>query len=346
VLGHEAAHFVHRHGYQQMSNAKSMSAFGVGLTVFTGGIGAIGSVAAIASGFTFLVSKDFSVFACTPTKCGPMGFNFQGILENENALALYLALAMPFVWIAFDTWEGRWLCAFMVLLAVLTGSRTGAGSAVATFVVLLLTRPSIRRPSAAPIRTRLLYGGLAALAVVGIALPFTVSDPSAYHARAYIWLLARDGISDPGGLLYGRGVLGWQHVAESGLLQNSETYSVHNQWLQVLFSTGLIGFALYVAVLAVLLWRARGAYSLVAGCVLTPVFVISVTEQPWPIDTTVWLTWVIPGALLCYPDLWRRRAASDRQPALVSAEPAPSSSGPQAVRPADVAARGATGSPV
>jgi predicted Zn-dependent protease len=45
VLGHEAAHFVYRHGYQQMSSAKSMSAFGVGLTVFTGGIGAIGSVA-------------------------------------------------------------------------------------------------------------------------------------------------------------------------------------------------------------------------------------------------------------------------------------------------------------
>jgi predicted Zn-dependent protease len=45
VLGHEAAHFVHRHGYQQMSSAKSMSAFGVGLTVLTGGIGAIGSLA-------------------------------------------------------------------------------------------------------------------------------------------------------------------------------------------------------------------------------------------------------------------------------------------------------------
>jgi len=45
VLGHEAAHFVHRHGYQQMSSAKSMSALGVGLTVFTGGIGAIGSIA-------------------------------------------------------------------------------------------------------------------------------------------------------------------------------------------------------------------------------------------------------------------------------------------------------------
>ncbi len=30
VLGHEAAHFVYRHGYQQMSSAKSMSAFGVG----------------------------------------------------------------------------------------------------------------------------------------------------------------------------------------------------------------------------------------------------------------------------------------------------------------------------
>lgn len=45
VLGHEAAHFVHRHGFQHMASAKSMSAFGVGLTVLTGGIGAIGSLA-------------------------------------------------------------------------------------------------------------------------------------------------------------------------------------------------------------------------------------------------------------------------------------------------------------
>jgi predicted Zn-dependent protease len=56
VLGHEAAHFVYRHGYQQMSNAKSMSAFGVGLTVLTGGIGAIGSLAL--AGAFFGYSRD------------------------------------------------------------------------------------------------------------------------------------------------------------------------------------------------------------------------------------------------------------------------------------------------
>ena len=44
VLGHEAAHFVHRHAFQQSSSAKTMSAFGLGLGVLTGGWGAIGNV--------------------------------------------------------------------------------------------------------------------------------------------------------------------------------------------------------------------------------------------------------------------------------------------------------------
>jgi O-antigen ligase len=86
---------------------------------------------------------------------------------------------------------------------------------------------------------------------------------------------------------------------------------VHNQWLQVLFSTGLIGFTLFVAALALLMWNARGAYSLVVGSVLVPVFVLSVSERPWLIDSTDWGVWAVPAALLCFPAIHGRRSAAD-----------------------------------
>ena len=70
---------------------------GLGIHV---GVGTACMIVAIASGFTFYIHRDFSVFACTSDsltsdKCGLFNFNFRGILENENALAMYLALAMP-----------------------------------------------------------------------------------------------------------------------------------------------------------------------------------------------------------------------------------------------------------
>jgi len=63
----------------------------------------------------------------------------------------------------------------------------------------------------------------------------------------------------------------------------------------------------------VLVWQARPHYSLVLGCVLTPVFVLALTEQPWPLDSSDWLTWSIPAALLCYPGARRRSAEEDPQ---------------------------------
>ncbi len=41
VLAHEGAHFVHRHGYQNMQSAHTNSGFAVGATILLGGIGAL-----------------------------------------------------------------------------------------------------------------------------------------------------------------------------------------------------------------------------------------------------------------------------------------------------------------
>ncbi len=267
------------------------------------GTGAFCAFVALASGFSFLPfvgNSGFGVVPCTSDKCGILGFVYGGIHGNENSFAMLLALGMPFVYIAFRSWEGVLLCAYLVGMILMTGSRSGSIAGLITFFALILLRPDYRRPTAAPIRARWLYAGLAAAFVVGLILPFTAQDPSEYTGRGYLWILGRQALSDPGTFFYGTGAFGMEHWRNSGLIA-IQAYSVHNQWLQVLLSAGLIGFLFFVSALGLLLWNARGAYTLVVGSVLVPVFALSVSERPWLLDTTDWSVWTVPAALLCYP---------------------------------------------
>lgn len=283
------------------------------------GVGTLCMVAAIASGFTFVIHHDFSVFSCTADamtsdKCGLFNFDFRGILENENALAMYLALAMPFVYIGFGSWEGFFLAGYILCLILMTGGRSGMIAGTVTLLALIVLRPNLRHATPTPVRNGVVYIALGGMLVVGFAVPFLTTDPDAFHGRAGLWLLVKDALADPATLTYGTGMLGWQHVRDSGMIDPSASYSVHNQWLQVLYSAGLAGLLLFLACLGVLLWQARPNYTLVIGCVLVPVFVLSVTERPWPLDTSDWLTWAIPAALLSYPAVRRRATDDDPKP--------------------------------
>jgi O-antigen ligase len=268
------------------------------------GIAGVCMVAAIASGVALIAYRDFSVIECVAGhKCGVLGFNFRGVLDNENAFALFLALAVPFVYIAFRGWEGLVMSLYMVGLVLLTGSRSGTLAAVVTMAVLILVRPDIRRPARNPVRSAVMASGLLVLMVIGIVLPLAVADPGAISGRAALWQLARGALADPATFFYGTGVFGWEHMRDAGLIDSSAVYSVHNQWLHVLFATGVIGLVVFLGAIAMLLWQARKGHLLVVCCVLTPYFVLGITERPWPIDTADWLTWAVPGALLCYPVL-------------------------------------------
>jgi hypothetical protein len=263
------------------------------------GIGTCCVIAAIANGLTIVVQPNLSVVPCRINKCGILDFMFRGTFEHENALAMFLVLAMPFVFIGFASWEGPFLSAYLLGLVLFTGSRSGIAAGVVTFVVLILVRPNIRRPTWAPIRTALVYLALAVVFVVGVALPFYVHDPTAYSGRGDLWMLARDALADPATLIHGTGMMDWQRTVQEAGLGN--LYSPHNQWLHILYSTGLMGFLLLMAALTQLIWHAGRTYSLVVGCVLLPVFILSVTERPWPIDTVDPLIWAVVGALLSYP---------------------------------------------
>lgn len=298
-----------------------------GLTVQLG-LATVCMVATIASGIALIAFQDFSVVECVAGhKCGFLGFNFRGVLDNENALALYLALALPFVYIAFGGWQGLVMSGYMASLILLSGSRSGSLAAILTFAVLALVRPDIRRPQPTPVRSALISVGLLAAFVVGVFLPFAVQDQSAFSGRAALWQLARHALTDPATLMYGTGLFGWDHYRDAGLIDSSAVYSVHNQWLHVLFATGVIGFVLFVGAVAILLWQARNRYYTVVACVLVPVFILGVSERPWPIDTADWLTWTVPAALLCYPVLRGKPLADNEYPDEEDRQLVPSTSG-------------------
>ena len=285
-----------------------MAPRGVGIHL---GVGAFATFVALASGYAFvgfIEHKGYVATPCTSAKCGVLDFVYGGVMGNENAFALYFALAMPFVYIAFRGWQGVVLCTYILGLILLTGSRSGETAGVVTFIALMVLRPDIRRPSAAPIRSALVYFGLIAGFIVGMVVPFSQQDLSAFTGRALLWSVARQMLSDPADMWYGIGVYGMDRMHSAGLIA-LEAYSVHNQWLQVMFSSGLIGFVLFLAAIILMLWKARGAYTVVVGCVLVPFFVLSVTERPWVIDSIDWVVWAAPAALLCYPAI--RRGGAD-----------------------------------
>lgn len=280
------------------------------------GIAVTGLLEAVASGFALWLHHDSATAACTAGyKCGLLGFNLHGISDNENALAMSMTLAMPFIYMAFRGWQGTFLTLYVAGMVTLTGSRTGLVTAGVTLLALLVIRPDARRADPAPGRSLLCAIGLAVVIGVGIVLPFVVNDPASFTGRAALWKLARAELANPANLLHGTGVFGWDHVRETGQIDASEVYSVHNQWLQAAYSAGLIGLFFFLCCIGVLLWQAYRTYFTVVACVLVPFLVLSITERPWPIDTADSMTWAVPGALLCYP-LVRRRPAARPEPAL------------------------------
>lgn len=273
------------------------------------GIAVTGLLEAVSSGLAVWLHHDSATTACVVGyKCGLLGFNLHGISDNENALAISMALAMPFIYMAFRGWQGTVLTLYVAAMVTLTGSRTGLVAGGITLLALLVIRPDARRPNPAPGRSLLLALGLIVVIGVGAVVPLVVSNPEAFTGRGALWRLARSELAHPGNLLHGTGVFGWDHVRETGQIDASEVYSVHNQWLQVTYSTGLIGLAFFAVAVGMLLWQARGTYFTVVGCVLVPFVVLSITERPWTLDTADTLTWAVVGALLCYPAAARRPA--------------------------------------
>lgn len=233
-----------------------------------------------------------------------------GIFSHSNLLGLFLTASLPFAFL-----ERRFLLRWGMVLSiaaalVLTSSRTalfGAGVVLGVILVgWLLPRLAFRVVMA---------GGLVALAIALVQVPFTETDPSAYTERGGIWMY-NIGLL-PGHWLTGRGA--WYYsdnYAQFEAALSSAASHAHNSLLTLLVMGGLV---LIGAVLVLLLCVWRGIdgmedrrHMFVAGAFLLGLLALGVTET-----TMRFAAWGPLSACFLVPlfvlvSEWRARVAGGR----------------------------------
>lgn len=202
-----------------------------------------------------------------------------GIFTHSNVFGMFLAFALPFVFLA-RRWPVRLLLFVVIAWAlILSSSRTALGGAAVVVAVLLLVRV-LPRSVFAPV------------AVVGFAvsvfavfwLPFSETDPEAYTYRGSIWIFDRQQLGDH--WVFG---LGAHWFADNYLLLRSVLSSAashaHNLVLSTLVQGGavvLIAWGVLIGAAFFATLRRRSALQRGVGVAFVlDLLVMGATETPF-----------------------------------------------------------------
>ena len=223
---------------------------------------------------------------------------------DPNDMAMVLALALPMAWYLGMTtrntvarWISRGFLPLGVLAIGLTGSR---GGMIAATVALLIVPLSMTRLSPGRLISAMVM--LVAAGVLAVA----------YVPETTIERLSTIGTEVEGGRIGGRGKLwraGLQAHAErpiagfgTGHFKSAITpilgpaaQVAHNSYISVLVEQGIVGFALYMAMLIAVLYsllRLRGLERRFA-LVLFVTLAVTMTPLTWEDRRVVWITMAI-----------------------------------------------------
>ncbi|MDD7917651.1 O-antigen ligase family protein [Actinomycetospora callitridis] len=207
----------------------------------------------LATTVVMLVNYGGTVSPCPERKCSVAGLILEGPAATDNNFAFVLLAGLPCVAIAT---RGRARLALIFCLFVpilLSGSRAAIFGAAS--LALLIAACSWAALSGSRLGT-FLAGTMVLTGVgVGLILPLTTVEPDDYTARGALWTTAQQMVAERP--LFGWGNSGWQDQAIAGVIYEGGAYSPHNQWLDILVSTGFLGLVL-VSVFTYLLLRRPG----------------------------------------------------------------------------------------
>lgn len=288
----------------------------VGIVVAASAIGALVSVVAL------LAWPDRA------TATNRIGGLWSGVYVNRNLLGHAMAIGLvtlPFLWAVLP--RRRVFFALIgllqVFLLVKSGSRTpwvALGAAAAVGVPLLLVRRATTRalkPSVGAFAVGLVTGYLALIAQWNWNVILQWLDRSSrLSGRTLMWLVVGYYVRIKPWIGWGFEAI-WAHPPTIAVAQTAYgkfPYSSHSGYLEVLISTGWIGFGLFMAFVAMALWRAfRFAWEGRTGAVLWPlVFIVfalvsNVSESLFVSGEASWALTVAAAVAVARPR--RRRAA-------------------------------------
>jgi O-antigen ligase len=279
------------------------------------GIGMFGVTLAVASCALALVNFPQASVACRH-EC-LLGSAITGVMPNENLFGTAIVTTIPFAFLGFRGPARVWLTAYLVSVAVVTGSRGALIIGAVLLVALLIVRPSLdpapRRTGPTSVAVLILIGSL--IASVYVVAHDWRSSPISLTGRPLLWSVATDYIDRSPA--FGYGPYEWEAVySERSEVPAAAQHSTHNQWIDVLFTAGWVGAGLLVAVIVAALWTAGPARPAVI-MVLAAIMLTGVGERAWSVGVIDFVSFSLIGFILLGPG--RAKDATAPQPKLLGA---------------------------
>lgn len=221
----------------------------------------------------------------------------KGPFGSENNLGNYLVLGLPFVVLLRSRLAvfGSFIVVGSALLW--TSSRSSLAGTVVILVMIVVGHR---------LRGRGFLAGIAAIATLGMLLPFMSQDGNAFSGRGAIWAGLVSTLGFPYGLL-GRGTLAFDRLsADVRTYINSAAIQGHNQGLHLL----VVGGALLLILTAAIFWRValtvsrlEGVVGIAARAWLMALFTVGVLEVPLGFSdrAAFWPVVLVPLAVLLAP---------------------------------------------
>lgn len=263
------------------------------------GAGTFGISLAVASSvFTAFQPEDGSGF-CLQQKCGPLGVLIVGITDSDNALAIAVALSLPFAWLAFSGQLRNAVLVYGSTVIWITGSRTSLIALVALLILIFVLRRGRGEGISGTGRNQLAWLALIVSVTVGVVLPRLSLSRDALSNRGSLWNLAveRMGASP----WIGFGSSGWSRLyTNEGQINAGAIYSPHNQWLEVQYAAGYLGVILFLLWLGLVIREGRANIQRTA-IIIVPMLAIGITERVWSFGLPDWITWALVATCLASP---------------------------------------------
>lgn len=247
------------------------------------------------------------VMACDG-KCTIAGEIYMGPTTHGNTLGLITAAGLPFVWLAFNGRARYILVAFTLFNLIISGSRTSLIVGLLTLLVLMATNPKIKNGIVSGKRLSVLTITVVASVAISIILPLTARPDSFATGRGYLWRIALEQFERQPVL--GSGLTVWNQFYKSGEFNAAAAYSTHNQWVEILLLSGVVGAFAFAAGFAVLIFIGSANHRFVVLAVLLPIAALGITERPLSLGLINSMTWALVS-LVAVSSITTRTAHTD-----------------------------------
>lgn len=258
------------------------------------------------STLVLVVNPTASLQACSD-KCTFLGEIFTGASSHGNGLALMLTLGLAFVWLATKGRTRIWLVAYMLFVLATTGSRTALAVGAAVTAVLIVTRVGLtgnRGEGRWPALAGLAAASAASLSLAMVLVPH---DPAFVTGRGQLWTLAWAKFQESP--VVGSGLTAWADLYERGWFGPAAAYSTHNQWMEALLFTGLVGAAMLLwFTVSALNWRTGRGHVLLVAPIILAIFGLGIFERPISISSVDSATWALLGLIMLSDSRAEKRA--------------------------------------